>query len=87
MLAPQSKRPRTKLCGRHLTVALFLTMLYGTVTAYHAAAIVRASSGDIWGSRFWVLFVVLSATPLVNVRSHAVQDLSFSCCSASASYS
>jgi hypothetical protein len=60
---------------RYLTIAVLLTVLNGTVTAYHGVAIWEAGSVDVWSRGLWVLLAALGATSLANVWAQAVPRL------------
>jgi len=57
--------------ARYLTIAVLLTILDGTVTAYHAVAIWEAWSGDAWNCGLWVFLAALGATSLANLWAQA----------------
>jgi hypothetical protein len=61
--------------ARFLTIAVLLTVLDGTVTTYHGAAIWVAWSGDAWSCGLWVFLAALGATSLANVWAQAVHGL------------
>ena len=60
---------------RYLTIAVLLTVLDGTVTAYHGVAIWEAGSGDVWIRGLWVFLAALGATSLANIWAQAVPGL------------